>query len=82
MNFSFRARVRRLPTLLLVMAAAFSGLTHAHGGHTLPAGAGQDVGTSPWGPGDEIGRLNLITPASRAAILQRIAGGQRFEFIR
>jgi hypothetical protein len=65
MNFSFRARARRLPSLLLAMAAAFSGLAHAHGGHTLPAGAGQDVGTSPWGPGDEIGRLNLITPASR-----------------
>ncbi|MBZ7926709.1 cyclase family protein [Ensifer adhaerens] len=34
----------------------------------------QDVGKSPWGQKDEIGRLNLITPASRAAILSRIEG--------
>ena len=32
------------------------------------------VGISPWGPDDEIGRLNLMTEASRAAILARIDG--------
>lgn len=33
------------------------------------------VGTSPWGPADELGRLNLMTDESRAAILARVAGG-------
>ncbi len=32
------------------------------------------VGTSPWGPRDEIGRLNLMTPASKAAVLSRVRG--------
>lgn len=30
------------------------------------------VGVSPWGEGDEIGRLNLMTPTSRAQVLGRI----------
>jgi hypothetical protein len=30
------------------------------------------VGTSPYGPDDEIGRLNLITPDSRQRILSRV----------
>lgn len=34
----------------------------------------RQVGMSPWGPEDEIGRLNLITPQSRAAILARVDG--------
>jgi hypothetical protein len=29
------------------------------------------VGTSPYGPEDEIGRLNLITPDSRQRILSK-----------
>lgn len=37
------------------------------------------VGKSPWGPGDEIGRLNLITEQSRSAILSRIAGGTVYD---
>ena len=37
------------------------------------------VGTSPWGPNDEIGRLNLITPKSQAAVLSRLAGGQNYD---
>mgnify|MGYP003639739172 CR=1 FL=1 len=41
----------------------------------LPAQAdGRSVGISPWGKDDEIGRLNLITAESRAAILSRISG--------
>ena len=32
---------------------------------------------SPWGPDDQIGRLNLMTDASRAAILSRVSGGRR-----
>jgi kynurenine formamidase len=37
------------------------------------------VGTSPWGPADEIGRLNLITAESRAAILGRVTGGAVYD---
>lgn len=33
---------------------------------------GADVASSPWGPDDEIGRLNLITPESRKAALQNL----------
>lgn len=68
-----------LPGLLLAAAALLHPGAQAHGSHEPPAGARQDVGTSPWGPADEIGRLNLITPASRAAILQRITGGQVYD---
>lgn len=39
----------------------------------------RQVGTSPWGPDDEIGRLNLMTPASQAAILARIDGGRSYD---
>ena len=46
----------------------------------LPAsGAERTVGKSPWGPDDEIGRLNLITEASRGAILSRISGGEVYD---
>lgn len=38
-----------------------------------------EVGTSPWGPADELGRLNLMTDASRAAILARIDGGKVYD---
>jgi len=41
--------------------------------------AAQQVGKSPWGPNDEIGRLNLMTPESRAAILSRISGGTVYD---
>lgn len=37
------------------------------------------VGTSPWGPNDEIGRLNLITPESQAAVLSRLEGGKNYD---
>jgi kynurenine formamidase len=37
------------------------------------------VGTSPWGPSDEIGTLNLMTDASRAAVLTRIRGGKVYD---
>lgn len=41
--------------------------------------AGERVGKSPWGPEDEIGRLNLMTPASQQAILSRIQGGAVYD---
>lgn len=37
------------------------------------------VGTSPWGPKDEIGRLNLMTDDSRAAVLSRVRGGAVYD---
>ncbi len=47
---------------------------------TFQANAAQrTVGKSPWGPADEIGRLNLITEASRSAILSRISGGAVYD---
>ena len=38
-----------------------------------------DVGTSPWGADDELGRLNLMTDATRAAILSRIDSGKVYD---
>lgn len=38
-----------------------------------------EVGVSPWGPTDEIGRLNLITAESRARILSRIDGSAAYD---
>lgn len=43
------------------------------------ASAGSGVGVSPWGPKDEIGRLNMMTNESRAAILSRITGGKIYD---
>ncbi len=37
------------------------------------------VSDSPWGPDDEIGRLNLITEQSRSEILSRISGGKTYD---
>lgn len=41
--------------------------------------AAAEVGRSPWGPDDEIGRLNLITEQSRAAVLGRLRGGKVYD---
>lgn len=35
--------------------------------------------TSPWGPDDEIGRLNMITPQRSAEVLARIDGSEAFD---
>ena len=51
---------------------AVAGVLHA-------AGAGEEVGRSPWGPQDEIGRLNLMTDASRLAVISRIASGRVYD---
>ena len=39
----------------------------------------ESVGRSPWGPEDELGRLNLMTDSSRAAVLSRIDGGKVYD---
>jgi len=53
---------------------------------TLAAAAGlaasspaPEVGQSPWGPDDEIGRLNLMTGESRAAILARVDASRSYD---
>ncbi|MGD9385633.1 MAG: cyclase family protein [Thioalkalispiraceae bacterium] len=43
------------------------------------ADAGETVGKSPWGPTDEIGRLNLMTPGMQQAILARLRGGAIYD---
>ncbi len=63
-----RITQKTLPILLLL--ASLSGAA---------AAADRVVGTSPWGPSDEIGRLNLITPKSRANILSRIDGSATYD---
>ncbi|NVD98888.1 cyclase family protein [Massilia sp. BJB1822] len=63
-------RMRRVAAVLALLGAG-----------VLGQGAAQaaDVGISPWGPKDEIGRLNLVTPASRAAIMARVTGGAAYD---
>jgi kynurenine formamidase len=48
---------------------------------TASAGGAPDaaVGRSPWGPADQIGTLNLMTDASRAEVLSRVAGGKVYD---
>ncbi|MCB1467707.1 MAG: cyclase family protein [Rhizobiaceae bacterium] len=41
--------------------------------------ASDAAGSSPWGPQDEIGSLNMMTEESRAAILSRVKGGRVFD---
>ncbi|MBY4675489.1 cyclase family protein [Marinobacterium arenosum] len=62
--------LKKLPLLALATALAIGSTT---------ASAKPDVGISPWGPKDEIGRLNLITPESQAAVLSRIEGGKSYD---
>ena len=58
--------------LMIALALVFTGAFSANA-------AERTVGTSPWGTHDEIGRLNLITDASRQAILSRISGGAAYD---
>ncbi|WP_298233828.1 cyclase family protein [uncultured Azohydromonas sp.] len=57
----------------LAIATAIAGCVGAH------AADRPEVGKSPWGAEDQIGRLNLMTDASRAAVLSRIAGGRVYD---
>lgn len=71
-------RARRLAVFAaaLLAPAAFS----AADAPPEPAvSAAERVGASPWGPNDEIGTLNLMTDASRAKVLSRIAGGKVYD---
>lgn len=54
-----------ITALTLIMSQAYAG--------------DRSVGESPWGPEDEIGRLNLITESSREKILTRVSGGTIYD---
>ena len=63
--------ISRLTTFFALLFILFStGTAHAQSA---------EAGKSPWGPEDEIGRLNLMTDKSRAAILSRVSGGTNYD---
>lgn len=64
-----RAVLKALGLLILGVSAV------ARAADAPPAG----VGMSPWGPQDEIGRLNLMSDASRLAVLARIGSGRVYD---
>lgn len=76
------ARHLAIPTIVAALAIA-DPLTAQAPAQPLarhhPAPANERVGRSPWGPADEIGTLNLMTDASRAAILARLVGGKVYD---
>jgi len=43
------------------------------------AASPERVGKSPWGADDELGSMNMMSDASRAAVLSRIAGGKVYD---
>ncbi|MCW2902816.1 MAG: cyclase [Streptosporangiaceae bacterium] len=47
--------------------------------HTVPMSHTFTVSKSPWGPDDEIGALNHITPESRAEVMARVDGSRVFD---
>lgn len=63
-----------VPLLLLGHDPASENLPHDGSPPRTPT-----VGTSPWGPEDELGALNRMTDASRAAVLARVAGGRVYD---
>jgi len=66
---SFKVK-HKFSSLALAIAVAFGG--------NVPAETRQ-VGKSPWGAQDEIGRLNLMSQKSQANILSRLAGGKTYD---
>lgn len=52
---------------------------HSATGSEMPTSPRPAVGRSPWGPDDELGALNRMTDASRAAVLSRVAGGRVYD---
>jgi kynurenine formamidase len=48
-------------------------------GSLLAQSAPETVGTSPWGPDDEIGTLNLMTDGSRLSVLSQVSSGKVYD---
>lgn len=69
---------RRRPLLVLAALLASLPAAPAASAQAAPPPA-ERVGTSPWGPADEIGTLNTMTDSSRARILSRVAGGKIYD---
>lgn len=63
---------RRISQVVTVLALLTS---FAYGAQAIE----RKVGTSPWGPDDEIGRLNLITSESQEKILSCVSGGITYD---
>ncbi len=61
------------------VAAVAAALTMGLFGLAGAAAADEVVAMSPWGADDEIGRLNLMTDASRYAVLGRISSGKVYD---
>lgn len=59
------------PTLIVAALALAAGMASA--------AEEPQVGRSPWGPEDELGRLNLMTPQSRVEILSRLDGQRVYD---
>jgi len=64
----------KITTLTLALASLLATAPLATG-----ALAQDRVGTSPWGAADQLGRLNMMTEQTRAAVLSRIAGGKTYD---
>lgn len=62
-----------------MMGSVHAGAAQAHRPLAQASTPQSVVASSPWGPDDEIGRLNLMTTASRAAILSRISQGKVYD---
>lgn len=48
-------------------------------GIAAPSLAQSDVGTSPWGPDDELGRLNMMTSRSRQEIMSMVSADKVYD---
>ena len=48
-------------------------------GIATPSLAQSDVGTSPWGPDDELGRLNMMTSRSRQEIMSMASADKVYD---
>lgn len=66
-----RSLVSRLAIVALLTAAAARPAANER--------AASGAGRSPWGAADEIGTLNMMTPASRSAVLARVDGGRLYD---
>jgi len=60
------------PILVVLLITQITGLL-------LAAQASTQVGKSPWGAEDEIGRLNLMTNESQSKILSQLSGGNIYD---
>lgn len=63
--------------LALLMPGVQAGPGHAH--QTPPISGRAVVGTSPWGPADEIGRLNLMSAQTQQQLMARIDPRQVYD---